>query len=447
MNIKLRALALILIFFLMALPVFSGGGSEGGSPSAAAAASGELSGKIVVWSFTDEVGGMIEHFNAKYPDIEVEFVVFPNQDEVYLNKIVTTLRSRSEVPDVFTGEAAFFKQFIDAGFWEPLSDAPYNAEALLDDLVPYVVGLSRDDQGQINALSWQATPGAMFYRRSIAQDVLGTDDPAEVSKWTSDINKYYELGEKIQDYYGGERFLVAGYPDMSEFVYNRRTDPYVSGDTLTVPPSLVEFMELAREMRTNGIEGGIGTWTPAWFSSMADASVFSYILPTWGLHFVLKPNAEPEANDGEAEFTGDWGLAVPPASYNWGGTWIGISRFSEKKDLAWAFVEHVGSDPDFARWWANETGDFLGNLTVIEEIKPGFSDPFLGGQNHYEYFYNEVKKIDVSRVGPWDFQIQNAWGDQVELYANGDKTLDEAFDGFTTAMADILPNVAVVIQQ
>jgi multiple sugar transport system substrate-binding protein len=441
MSIRTKA-QVILAVFILALamaPLAAEGGKE-------ESATGELSGKITVWSFTDEVGGMVELFNARYPDIEVEFVVIPNDDEVYLNKMITTMRSRDSVPDVFTGEAAYFRQFVEAGFWEPISDAPYNAEELVDDLVPYVVDLSRDDNGDITALSWQATPGAMFYRRSIAQEVLGTDDPAVVSEWTSDIEKYYELGEMIRDEYDGEKFLVAGFADMSEFVFNQRSEPYVQDGVLTIPSSLVDYMDLAREMRENGVEGGIGTWSPAWFSAMADASVFSYILPTWGLHYVLKPNAEPEANAGEAEFSGDWGLTVPPAPYNWGGTWIGVSRFSENKDLAWEFVKFVGSDPEFARAWAEETGDFVGNLTVVEEIKDDFAEPFLGGQNHYEYFYNEVKKIDVSRIGPWDFQIQNAWGDQVELYANGEKTKQQAFDGFIAAMADILPNVEVVIE-
>ena len=69
------------------------------------------------------------------------------------------------------------------------------------------------------------------------------------------------------------------------------------------------------------------------------------------------------------------------------------------------------------------------------------------GKNHYEYFFDQVQKIDVFRVGPWDFQIQNAWGDQVEQYANGEVTLDEAIDGFKTSVADILPGVNVVIQR
>jgi hypothetical protein len=305
--------------------------------------------------------------------------------------------------------------------------------------------MSRDDNGDITALSWQATPGGLFYRRSIAEEVLGTDDPADVSEWTSDLESFYELGEMIKEHYDGERFLVAGYTDMSEFVYNQRSEPYVQGDRLVIPASLVEYMQVARRMRENRIEAGAQTWQPPWFSSMADGSVFAYILPTWGLHYVLKPNAEPEANEGNAEFSGDWGLAVPPAPYSWGGTWIGINRFSEKQALAWELVRFIGSDPDLQREWALETGDFVSNTNVLEEIKDEFSEPFLGGQNHYDYFYNEVQKIDVSYVGPWDFQIQNVWGDQVELYANGDKTLDQAINDFTIAVRDIVPNISEVV--
>ena len=37
--------------------------------------------------------------------------------------------------------------------------------------------------------TWQATPGLFAYRRSIAKDVLGTDDPTEVQTYLSDWDK------------------------------------------------------------------------------------------------------------------------------------------------------------------------------------------------------------------------------------------------------------------
>ena len=403
----------------------------------------DFEGKIVVWSFTNEVGDMIPYFNEVYPNIEVEFVEIPNQDEVYLNKINTTLRSGAGGPDVFTGEAAFYKQFIDAGYWEPISKAPYNAEALVDDLVPYVPNSSRDADGNITALSWQATPGALFYRRSIAKAVLGTDDPAEVSKYTSDLNKFYELGEMVEAEFSGEKFLLAGYSDMQPFLFNLRTEQYIVNNKLTIPQSLLDYMKISKDMRDNNIESGTTTWQPPWFSSMADGSVMCYILPTWGLHYVLRPNAEPEAEKGEMEFTGDWGMAVPPASYSWGGTWIGVNSMSKEKALAYQFVKFIGSDPGFLEKWALKTGDYVANTKVVDKIKGTFSQPFLGGQNHYDYFNEEAKKIDVSFRGPWDFQIENAFADQVTLYVDGQKSFDEAIADFKKAVKEILPDVDV----
>ncbi|MBF9014581.1 MULTISPECIES: ABC transporter substrate-binding protein [unclassified Oceanispirochaeta] len=447
---KKRILSSTLLLLMVALVSFSViGCKKEEAPKAAEAVEAKVmartdyAGDIVVWSFTDELQDMIPMFEEEYPGIKVEFVVIPNADEVYLNKINTTLRSRSATPDAFTGEAAFYKQFINAGYWEPISKAPYNAEDLVKDLVPYVPNSSRNADGEITALSWQATPGALFYRRGLAREVLGTDDPAEVSKWTSDLNKFYELGEKVKETTNGEKYLLAGFSDMSQFIFNLRDTPYIVDNKLVIPQGMLDYMKIAKDMRDNGIESGTTTWQPPWFSSMKDGSVMCYILPTWGLHYVLKPNAEPEADKGEKEFSGDWGLAVPPASYSWGGTWIGINALSEKKDLAWEIVKYLGSDEGFLEKWAKKTGDFVSNTKVIEKITPTFSEPFLGGQNHYEYFAAEANKIDVSHRGPWDFQIENAWGDQVSLYASGNKSFDDAVEDFKKAVSEILPDVDV----
>lgn len=405
------------------------------------------SGSLVVWSFTDEAKQMVEYFSDIYPDIDIEFVIIPHQDEAYLNKLVSTMRSGSEVPDVFTGEVGFFRQVIDSGFWEPISDAPYNAEELVKDQVPYLADLSRDADGKINCLSWQATPGAMYYRRSIAKAVLGTDDPEEVSKWTSSIDSYYELGEKIKAQFGGEKFLVAGARDMFQFVSADREQPYVVDGTLTIPKSFVDFMKLTKDIRDNKLEAGHSPWSPGWYSAAASGDVFSYILPTWGLHYVLKPSTEPEAFNGEKEFTGDWGLCVPPTPYSSGGTFVGINRNSKKKQLAWQLVKFMGANEEFLTSWAKQTGDFVSNLNVVRAIKDDFSEPFLGGQNHYEYFYEQSKNVRGDHIGPWDTQIQNAWEDQVELYANSEKSLDEAIADFKQQMTDILPDVKVVVKQ
>ena len=39
------------------------------------------------------------------------------------------------------------------------------------------MGVGTDDSGAIRALSWQASPGSIMYRRDMALEVLGTRNP------------------------------------------------------------------------------------------------------------------------------------------------------------------------------------------------------------------------------------------------------------------------------
>lgn len=415
----------------------------------------DYSGEITVWSFTNEVEQMIPYFNQVYPNITVNFTSIPNQDEVYLNRIHDVMSSGVGAPDVFTGEAAFYRQFIDNEYWMALDGINYDISDFENDIVPYILDSTLDENGKVRALSWQATPGGLFYRRSIAEAVLGSGDPDVVSQYTSSLEGLKELGQLIKDEYGNEKYLLSSYSDMQQFVYNLKDEPYTDGNSFTTPETLHTYMEIAKEFAELEItkEGywitndeneeeyvSTSVWYPGWFEGMADASVMCYVLPTWGLHYVLKPSAEPEANNGEMEFTGDWGLATPPAAYSWGGTWIGVNdqTSEQQKILSYQFVKFVATNKNFLTRWAKDTGDFIANMDIIEDIKDDFSDPFLGGQNHYLYFYEEAQKVDVYDNGPYDFQIENAFGQAVADYVEGVKSYDDAITGFEDDVYSIL---------
>jgi multiple sugar transport system substrate-binding protein len=55
------------------------------------------------------------------------------------------------------------------------------------------------DEGVTKGFSYQATPGAFFYRRSMAQECLGTDDPDQVQAMVADIDKFVETAAKIKE--------------------------------------------------------------------------------------------------------------------------------------------------------------------------------------------------------------------------------------------------------
>jgi ABC-type glycerol-3-phosphate transport system substrate-binding protein len=387
---------------------------------------------LAMWSFTNELERPIEYFEEKNPTITVELTIVPTED--YPTKLKPVLKSGEGAPDIFTGEAAFIKQFIDAGYYDVLEQAPYNVDA--SPLLKYTVDIGRNPEGKICALSWQGTPGAIFYRRSLAKQFLGTDDPAEVAKYFASWDKMLETGRIVKEKSAGSVYLISGIGDLNNMIMAQRDNPWVVNGKLVVDPQMVDFFDVAKTIRDEGLDGQIGQWSPAWFDAMkANTNVFCMLLPTWGLHYVMKPNA-PDSS-------GDWGACKGPYDWYWGGTWLGVYKNSKFKAQAWEFVKMMTLDPEFLEWWAKETGDFLSHTKVVEKIKDTFAEPYLGGQNHYQYFFEAAKGIDGHLFSAYDQEINGMYFNQLNLYIENQVTKDQAMANFKSEVANAYPDLIV----
>ncbi|QHE53657.1 ABC transporter substrate-binding protein [Pontibacillus sp. HMF3514] len=401
---------------------------------------------LKVWSFTDELKEPIKTFEERN-GVKVELTIVPIAD--YPTKLRPALESGVGAPDVFTGEIAFLKQWTERDYWENLSEDPYNADEWSEDYIPYVFDLGKDTEGNVKALSWQTTPGGIFYRRSIAKEVLGTDDPQEVGNMMSTWDKMFEVGEKLK----AEGYRL--FPDEGAIRWFSKSEdpqPWVNEDNeLIMTDAKLDYFDQAKKLREKDYTAFAPEWSPSWFASMngpiaynggweevnEDAKdkteVFSYALPTWGLHSVLKPNAE--------ETAGDWAVTTGPSPYFWGGTWLGIYSGSDNKELAWEFVKMMTHDEEFLTNWAKETGDVLSYLPVTNKIKDDFSEEFLGGQNNYTFFLEEAKKIEPGIVTKYDQEIDTLLGSKVSEYVEGKLTKEEAIQEFYKAVKNAYPQI------
>lgn len=405
---------------------------------------GELSGTITVMAFNDEFDDMIPMFNEVYPNIKVEFTKVPSGEIV--EKLESVLTTGVGVPDVFVGEQAWVKRWIELDVWENLSAEPYNAEELAANHFDMVKDLVRDADGNLRGLTWQATPGAVFYRRSIAEETFGTDDPEEISALMKDMDAFLEMGRQIKEKTGA--YLVPGVDDIQRLFFFNKKQPWVVNGKLVLEDIVLDYMDVAKTLRDEGLEAKIDMWTGEWFSGMNE-NIFCYVMPTWGLFFVIEPGAtEPEEPEEGIEYSfGDWAAAHGPASYMWGGTWLGIAKASENKALAWEFVKFITTNREFMKQWALDSGDFVSDIAVIEEIVGDYSREFLGGQNHYAYFYEEAKRLSqagwAERVTPYDEDIQNEFLIALKEYVNGTLSKEEALQSFKDAVQSSYPEIAV----
>lgn len=82
-------------------------------------------------------------------------------------------------------EADYALKYVDSDYTLDVRGDIGLTDADLSGQYPYTQDIATAG-GKLKGVTWQATPGLFAYRRSIAKDVLGTDDPAQVQEaWVS----------------------------------------------------------------------------------------------------------------------------------------------------------------------------------------------------------------------------------------------------------------------
>jgi ABC-type glycerol-3-phosphate transport system substrate-binding protein len=448
-------LSLVLISSLV-LAACGGGSVPAGDEPAGDAPTGDApTGPRVlkVWSFTNEIRTMAIAFEGANPGVEVDvqYTMIPMTDGEYQTKLKAALGT-ADAPDVIALEAAFVKEYVEADFLADLNDLLPLSEELKT--FPAVVQVGTHD-GVTKAFSYQATPGAFFYRRSIANECLGTDDPDAIQAMVDSVDKYLEVAATIKECGSGDYFTVGTPGEMFNPFLANRSQPWIVDGALVIDPMVEEYVDFAKVMRDEGYESQASQWTEGWFAGMNDTlvdangtskKVFSYFLPTWGLPYVLIPNSTSDNTD----TGGDWAMINGPLAYQWGGTWVGAMKDSPNLDLAKEFVAFVALNEENLTNWATgvytndylkaidpETpddqaqaaGDFVSSQVVVEKITSTFDESelaqWLGGQNSYEAFGVAAPQVNGALLTGSDDAIQRSLQSAVDQYLNGDITKDE----------------------
>ncbi|NTV35788.1 MAG: carbohydrate ABC transporter substrate-binding protein [Anaerolineaceae bacterium] len=426
---------------------------------------------LKVWSFTNEIMTMAIAFEKANPNVDVQYTMIPMTNGEYQTKLMATLGT-AEVPDVVALEAAFVKSYVESDFLSDLGSLM--PEAVKADTYKFVTDVGTAD-GVTKAFAYQATPGAFFYRRSLAKEYFGTDDPTEIQKLVADMDKFTAAAAVVKEKSGGNTYMVASSGDFTNTFFANRAQPWVVDNTLTVDPMVEKMVDVAKVFRDNGYEAQATQWQEGWFAGMndtlADANgapkqIFSYFLPTWGLPYVLAPNAK--SKDGTKDTSGDWAVVTGPLPYQWGGTWLGVMKDSANQDLAKEFVRFCTLDEENLTNWAtgvytNEylkaidptvpddqkqaAGDFVSSQNVVKKITASFDNSdlskFLGGQNSYGGFAAAAPSVNARLMQGSDDAIQRALNDPFASYLQGKVTKEEMWKLWKDAVRNEFPDMII----
>lgn len=348
----------------------------------------------------------------------------------------TVVENEADGPDVFCADVKTLKNYIEADAWENLSAEPYNAEETVGELIDYTKEVASDAEGNLRAVSWQATPGGFWYKRSLAKEYLGTDDPEDISSMLSTMDGFLETAQKVYDASDGKTAFIPKYDDIWTFAcYSERETPWVVDGVFQMDSYVDTYFDICKQVRDNGYDAKLDAWSTAWYAAAADDSLFGYVLPTWGMQYVIQGSA-PDSK-------GDWAIASMPNSYFNGGTYMGIYKKSENKELAWEYLKFVTTDEDYLKQYIADKSDFPASTKVVDEVVADYADEWCAGQNTFSFFKEEAEKIDVSLVTKYDDTINNLLNQNVELYVQGELDKDEAISQFKEDVATAYQSILV----
>lgn len=413
--------------------------------------------KLVIWTLSNDLIDFGERFQEQ-TGTQVETIVIEPAN--YPTKVQTALLAGEKEPDIIVGEPKMLEDFYDAGFFADLNEL--GAQDYADQIVDYVWEVGQDADGIQRAISYQITPAGIYYRRDIAQEVFGTDDPEEIGKKFADYPTILETAQELK---------AAGYrifsSDAEMNVFSGDSAWVVDG-VLNVDQSRIDYMDLCVQLYQGDLTAYANQWSTPWYQAMAGevpiltadiqnyaddsvnvwdpeqfaeategmdtTEVFAFGLPSWGV-LTLRDNVK--------DTSGLWGVCAGPAYGFDGGTYIGISSNSEKKDTAWEFVKFCTLNEETADWWIDYSqGDSVSLKSALEKHKDDANEVY-GGQKLYQFWLGQAEGIDTSKVTRYDQAIGDAWGNAISAIKTGEKTKEDAIAEFYDVIESTYPDITV----
>jgi len=395
---------------------------------------------VYCWN-ADVKNNVIKYFLEFYPEYADRIVyVDCGGSGTYQQKLDPLLAdpTNPQYPDLFAVEMDYIMKYTASDYTLDVADLGIT-EADTANMYPYTVQAATVD-GKVKALSWQAAPGAMMYRRSLAKEFLGTDDPAEVQKYFSDWNTMLETGNTILEKSNGETKLFSGIDDVKRvYQAGRENAWYDDGDKLVVDQTMLDYMDFAKVLYDNGLTNNTTQWSDAWSANAATDNTFAYMGCTWFLHWCLKSYSGGTAV-GEGTY-GDWAMTAGPQTYYWGGTWLAASKECSDTELAGLIMKAATCDTEVMKAICKGSLDYVNNKKAIADLiaEGAGAYDFLGGQDFLAYFSPLADAITLPAMCAEDFYITQTFDNQVTEFTNGNKTKDQAIEDFKSAVVDLYP--------
>ena len=429
-------LALVMVLALCACGETKPAESKTEEPAAEAAAEGKV---LNIYAWNEEFKGFFEKYYTVPEGVTVNWIITPSDNGAYQQKLDEALLNQAtaaddEKVDMFLAEADYIQKYVDSDYTQDIT-----AMGVTDfsNTYKYTVQAASDTSGVVKGVSFQCCPSALIYRRSIAKDVLGTDDPAEVQALLDSWDKFNAVAADAK----AKGYLMTGsFAETYRVFSNNCTMPWVDADNkLQFDPQIEAWIDQTDEFVKNGYTLTAGVWDQEKNDQMfADGKVMCFFGPAWYFNFCMGNAMDPDKG-----CSGDWAICEGPAAHFWGGTWLLAPAGTDNASLVADIMNTFINNEDVCSKLVSEEAQFSNNMKVNAKFAedPNYGSEFLGGQNDVAVFSAMTDNIVWQNHTIYDQLLNEGLQNNLREYFQGTVDKETALANFYKYINETYPTI------
>ena len=392
-----------------------------------------------IYAWNEEFKGFFEKYYTVPEGITVNWIINPSDNGVYQQKLDDALLAQADAPadekiDMFLAEADYIQKYVDSDYTKDVASIGVE---MADTMYQYTINACTDTRnGQVKGVSFQCCPAAVIYRRSIAKEVIGSDDPATVQEALSDWDKFNAVAKTAKD---AGYYMTASFAETYRVFSNNATSAWVDADNnLNVDSAIQTWIEQAKMYMDNGYTLPSDIWGDEKNQQMfATGKTMCFFGPAWYYNFSMK-----NAQDPEKGCSGDWGIVEGPQAYFWGGTWLLAAEGTDNPTMLADIMKTFTVDEDVCYKLIANEAQFTNNSAVNQKYADeGKGNAFLGGQNDTALFVDLAKNIKWENHTMYDQILNEKLPGMMLDYFKGTITIDEAWANYYALVNETYANI------
>lgn len=289
----------------------------------------------------------------------------------------------------------------------------------LSDQYSYTQTLGSDKDGNLKAVTWQADPGVLVYRRSIAKEVLGSDDPETVQDAVSDWDSFADTASKMKD---KDYKMLSGNEDTYRAYEGAMSDSWVQDGAIVIDSSLSAWASQTKDFVDKDYTNGHTIWSDEWYDDQkSDGKVFCFFLPPWGVEYTL-------------DDSGDYAVCRGPQAWHWGEEFLFAASGTDNPHLIRDILEKMTCHADIMTQMTSDTKEFTNTKSGMRALAgQNLTSEKAGGQNCMQVYCDQAEAVRAVTPTQYDAGLDSLYQAAMASYFDGDLDRDEALKMFGKA--------------